>query len=894
MMLTTDAKLGHYRIIGPLSTKGSGGAYRALDTLLRRTIVIRVLPESLTESPEGRERVVREARTIAELNHPHICTLYEISHEQGIDFLVMEYLEGETLAQRLTKGPIRLPEALRIGMAVANALAKAHKLGIVHRALTPANIMLTQSGAKILNFGLGNVHPGSSVGPAGARGPILGHEAAAEAVRYMAPEQLRGEEADARTDIFSLGQVLYEMATGEPAFAGENRTILTTAILTREPPSISQLLPQIPIELATVVKKCLAKDTEERWQNASDLASELQWAAADIPAEPPATGTRHRKYRERIALALATLAFLAAMAMALTHWPGRQPDRVLSAQIFKPDNLQFNFLGDESGPPVISPDGRYLVFSAIEGGNRRRLYLRSLDSYPIQSLAGTEDATAPFWSPDSRSIAFFANGKLKRLEIEGGPPVTICDAPDARGGSWSRNGTIVFAPTFTSGLVQVPASGGTPTEVVKLDSSKYTTYRWPWFLPDGDHFLYLAANHMLPTSADTGIFLASLNGHENRFLRPSLSNAIYVSGYVLFLRGNSLMAQPFDASAGKLDGNPTVVHDGVQFDLNLWRGVYTASEDGTLMYQSGVGTAARALAWFDRAGKQLGTVGGRDAYELVQLSHDGKRMAYSTGQQLGAIWIYDLGQDDFAPGLKTRVTFKEEGYTGFAWSPDGKQLAYSASPEALVASAILTSTLSGGDHGKELLGPKSGVAQSVCDWSPDGRNLIYLSGNVAAGAQLDLWLLPLFGDKKPIPYSTVPGDKVDAQFSPDGRWIAYSSRETKRYEVFVAPFPWTGVKYQISTNGGRHPRWRGDGKELFFQVPGGTQIMSAAVNGSATRFEVGKIGTLFALDVPDSSQLGEGYAVSRDGQRFLAITTGGESSMPLTLVSNWTLELKNN
>ena len=594
-----------------------------------------------------------------------------------------------------------------------------------------------------------------------------------------------------------------------------------------------------------------------------------------------------------LAWVLAALAFLAATMLALTAWIGRKPAHALRAQIFKPDNFQFNFLGDESGPPAISPDGRYLVFSGFEGAKSRRLYLRSLDSYPVQPLAGTDDATDPFWSPDSRSIAFFANGKLRRINIAGGAPVTICDAPDARGGSWGRGGVIVFAPSFTSGLFQVSADGGTPKKLLKLNSPKYTTYRWPWFLPDGDHFLYLAANHMLPTSGDTGIFLASLNGDENRFLRPSLSNAIYVSGHLLFLRGNTLMAQPLDASAGKLNGNPTVVHDGVQFDLDLWRGIFTASEDGTLVYQPGVGAAARALAWFDRAGKQLDTLGGRDAYELVQLSHDGKRLAYSTGKRLGAIWTYDLGHDDSQPGLKTRLTFKEEGFTGFAWSPDGMRLAYSASPEAPVATAIFVNPISGHDQAELLLESKSGVAQSVCDWSPDGRYLIYISGNVAAGAQLDLWLLPLFGDKEPIPYSTIPGDKVDAQFSPDGHWIAYSSRETERYEVYVAPFPWNGAKYQISTNGGRHPRWRGDGKELFFQVPGGTQIMSAAVNGSANRFEVGKIGTLFALDVPDSSQLGEGYAVSRDGQRFLAITTGGESSMPLTLVSNWTLELKN-
>ncbi len=892
-MLTPGAKLGPYQIAAPLRVGGNGQVYRALDTSLQRTVLIKVLPDYLTARPETRERFEREARAISSLNHPNICALYDIGHDQGMDFLVLEYLEGETLAQRLQRGPLPVPEALRIAAAVADAVGKAHKLGIVHGGLRPANIMLTKSGAKLLNFGLANAPSGLSVEPANTFAEqVNGKETTADAIRYMAPEQLEGNEADARTDIFALSVVIYEMTTGKPAFAGQNPAGVRAAMLTHDPLSISGFPPGIPSGLKTVVKKCLAKDPEERWQSASDLASELRWIAEGFPEEPPAVAIKHRRNREWQAWVLVALVFLAAVALAVVDWAGRRPANLLRAQIFKPDNIQFNFLGDEGGPLVISPDGRHLVFSGIESGKVRRLYLRSLDSFPIQALAGTENATSPFWSPDSRSVAFFADGKLKRLDIAGGTPVTICNAPDGRGGSWGRSGVIVFTPTFTSGLFRVSANGGTPTEVRKLDARKYTTYRWPWFLPDGKHFLYLAANHMSPTSADTGIFLASLNGEENRFLFPSLSNAIYVSGYLLFLRGNSLMAQPFDASAGKLDGNPTILHDNVQFDLNLWRGIFTASEDDKLMYQSGVGAAARTLAWFDRAGRQLDTVGGRDAYELVQLSPNEKRLAFSTGQQSGAIWTYALGHD-FKPGLKNRLTFKDEGFTGFAWSPDGNRLAYSASPEAPVTSAIFIRTLSGGDHEKPLLEPKSGVAQSVCDWSPDGRYLIYVSGNVATGAQLDLWLLPLFGDHIPIPYSTVPGDKVDAQFSPDGRWIAYSSRETERYEVEVAPFPWTGAKYQISSNGGRHPRWRGDGKELFFQVPGGTQIMSAEVNGDGPGFEVGKVSSLFTLDVPDSSQLGEGYAVSRDGQRFLAITTGSESSMPLTLVSNWTLELGN-
>jgi len=893
MRLGVGAKLGRYEILAPLGAGKTGEIYRARDTRLERTVAIRILPQHWADTAEARQRFERETRTISALNHPYICVLYDIGHEDGVDFLVLELLEGEALARRLEKGPLAAQELLGIGIAVADALAKAHKLGILHGNLKPANIILTKSGVKLLDFGLAKTDPGgildrtSVAAPMGK--PVTDEATIVGTVQYMAPEQLQSQDADARTDIFSLGEVLYEMATGKPPFAGQSRASLIAAILATDPPPIRQLQPRASAGLERVVQKCLAKDPEERWQSASDLASELTWLAeGESRAGPPARGllAGHGQKREWLAWALAGLALIAGAVFA-ADLASRKPPQVLHGQIAAPGNVQFNFLGDDGGPITISPDGSHVVFSGIEEGKGRRLYLRSLDSVSVQPLPGTDNAIFPFWSPDGGSVAFFADGKLKRIEIAGGAPLTLCDAPDARGGSWSPDGVIVFTPTFSSGLFQVSANGGSPTELGKLDVPKYTSYRWPWFLPDGKHFLYLATNHNEPTSPDTGIFLASLDSRENRFLFPTLSNAIYVSGYVLFLRGNTLMAQSFDASSGRLRGVPSAITDEVQFDLGMWHGVFTASEDGTLMYQSGLGAAGRAIAWFDRSGRELGTIGGREPYELVQLSPDEKRVAFSIGQQRGVIWTYSLEHD-----LKTRLTFGQEAFTGFTWSPDGSQIAYSASRRSILEAGIFSRASSGSGEENHLLEPKAGVVQAVCDWSPDGRHLIFVSGDIGEGKQLALWVLPLVGDRKPFPYNTEPGDEADAQFSPDGRWVAYVSRETTHYEVYVAPFPWTGAKYQVSTNGGRHPRWRHDGKELFFQVPGGTEIMTAEVNGEGPGFEVGKVSSLFAVSIPNSSQIGFGYSVSRDGQRFVAITAGREGSMPLTLVQNWMLQMK--
>ncbi|MBZ5528968.1 MAG: serine/threonine-protein kinase [Acidobacteriia bacterium] len=895
MPISSGTKLGPYVIEGPLGAGGMGEVYRANDTRLGRTVAIKILPGEHAATAELRQRFEREARAVSSLNHPHICTLFDVGHESGTDFLVMEYLEGETLEARITRGPLARAEMLRTAIEIAGALDKAHRQGIVHRDLKPGNIMLTKGGAKLLDFGLAKPGGGAMLmsgetlltTPAGAKaltaeGSIVG------TVQYMSPEQLEGKEADARSDIFSFGAVLYEMATGKRAFAGKSHASLIAAILEHEPKPISELQPMTPPPFERVVRKCMAKDPEERWQSAGDLASELKWIAeggsqrgvAAVVAAPKAKGARAVALPAAIAIAA-----LLAGAMGTLFFAGRKPERVLRANILPPEKTSFRFIGDKAGPPVISPDGTHVVFLAALDG-KSQLYLRALDAATAVPLPETLNASFPFWSPDSRSIAFFSDGKLKRMEISGGPPLTICDAPLPRGGSWGSKGVIVFEPTINSGIFEVPDNGGTPREVIKPDNMKYTTYRWPWFLPDGKRFLYLAASHNATESADTAVYLASLDGKENRRVVQTLSGAIVVSGYLLFMRQNVLMAQKFDASKGEPQGQAVALADGVQDDAGVWRGVFTASEHGILLYQTGKVGSLKRLVWYDRAGKSLGTVGEAENFQGVDLSPDGKQAAVIVGDPQGAVWIYDLKGN-----TKNRITFDIGRYMASAWSSDGKQVAYASGSRANrqnMAPALYEKPATGAGEERLLL-EEGKVDRVVCAWSPDGRYLIYADGVAGVGTMGDLWVLPMSGDRKPFLYLQTSRDERDAQFSPDGRWVAYMSNESGQNEVYVAPFPWTGAKWQVSTQGGAIPRWRHDGKELFYVPLGDNMLTATEVSGSGAEFHLGATHPLFRIN---SNFSGWPYAVSPDGQRFLVATSGDESAEAVTLVENWTAELE--
>ena len=884
MALTQGTKLGPYEIQSPLGAGGMGEVYRARDTRLERIVAVKILPSHLSEDPEAKQRFDREARTISSLNHPNICTLHDVGHQDGVDYLVMECLEGQTLADRLRKGPLPIEQVLRYAIDICEGLEKAHRCGVIHRDLKPGNIMLTKVGAKLMDFGLAKASvanaaaasnltmttstpPGSH--PLTAQGTVVG------TFQYMSPEQVEGKPADPRSDIFALGAVLYEMTTGQRAFEGKTAASAMAAVLEREPAPITSLQPMTPPAFERLVKACLAKDPDDRWQTAHDVKLQLKQISeggSQITSSAAVVAPRKRTSKPSWIVA-AVWAVVAGLALFFLYQAKQQQLPVLRVEINPPDKMQFNLSGDHGGPAVISPDGRYIVFSAY-GSSGAQLYLRALDSTSPQALPGTVGAMFPFWSPDSRSIAFFTDDKLKRMEVSGGTPVTICGSTLGRGGSWNQDGTIVAALSYNTGLSRVPASGGTPTPVTAIDGVHYSSHRWPWFLPDGKHFLYIAVKHNAPTSPETAVFLASLDGKEDRLLFHTLSNAIYASGRLLFQRENSLVTQTFDLSNGKLSGEPQTLSENVQFDAGLWRMNLSASTDGMLLYASGTASGTEILTWYDRSGKRLGTVGEQGEFYDLDLSPDDKKIvATELNTATATIWVHDL-----VTNLKTRLTFSGGAHLTPLWSPDGKQIAFTSNQQA----AISVKTLGSSAPERTLLSSPTPIYQAISDWSHDGRYLMYEQGT---GMNTDLWVLPLSGDAKPFPYTS---RSSRGAFSPDGHWVAYVAQEGGRPEVFVAPFPWTGAKWQVSNGGGTGPRWRDDGKELFYFDLNG--VTAVAVDGAGSTFQVGSSKLLFRL--PLRGIIGREYAPTRDGQRFIAVTPSEGSSQSLTLVQNWPAELK--
>jgi len=886
MSLKTGTQLGPYEIISAAGAGGMGEVYRARDTRLDRTVAIKVLPAHLADEPELRERFEREARTIASLNHPHICTLYDIGRQDGIDFLVLEYLEGETLAQRLLKGPLPLEQVLQYSIEIADALDKAHRKGVTHRDLKPSNIMLTKAGTKLLDFGLAKLRkeaapatPLSELPTADdaitAQGAIVG------TLRYMAPEQLESKEVDARTDIFAFGAVVYEMATGKRAFEGKSQASIIGAIMSSEPLPMSSLQPMTQPALDRLVKKCLAKEPEKRWQAASDVCDELKWIAeGGSQAGGPGLIVTHRKIRKRLVWLVAAVLLVAALTLGAFAYFRRVPEETQAVRFFvSPPGSLAGFGTTTSGttaPVAVSPDGHRVAFVAMSMDGRYLLWVRSLDTLTAQALAGTEGASSPFWSPDSRLLGFFAGGKLKKIEASGGPPITLCDAPNNRGGAWSRDGVIVFNPANLVALQKVSASGGVPTAATVLGQGE-TAHMRPSFLPDGRHFLYRAYTG----SAAGPIYLASLDSSERKFLLNADSqNVLYTQGHLLFLRETTLVAQPFDARGLVLTGDAFPIAEQIQTTgINPPYGVFSTSENGVFGYQTGTGGAAN-LVWFDRTGKQASVLGEPAAYSDLELSPDGKRasVSISDGKQRD-IWIYDV-----AHGLRTRFTFDPADELQSFWSPDGSQVVFNSRRKGHLD--MFQKASSGAGSEDVLL--EDNLDKYPVSWSPDGRFILYDSIGSATG--LDLWVLPLSGDRKPVPFLTTKFNEAAGQFSPDGRWVAYNSDESGKNEVYVTPFPGPGGKWQISTGGGALPRWRHDGTEIFYLAPD-NKLMAAAVNGKGSSFEVGAVKPLF--ETRAVAGLRNRYAVSPDGQRFLINTVPEQAaSAPITVVLNWTAGLK--
>jgi eukaryotic-like serine/threonine-protein kinase len=892
MALTSGTKLGPYEIHSPLGAGGMGEVYRARDTRLERDVAVKVLPANLSSDPNLRQRLEREAKAVSKLSHPHICTLHDIGHQDGVDFIVMELVEGETLEQRLLKGPLPPEQTVRIAAQIADALAKAHKLGFVHRDLKPANVMLTKTGAKLMDFGLAKQSGRAPLTAALTEMTMEQAKLTSEGMlvgtfQYMAPEQLEGKEADPRTDIFSLGELIYEMATGKPAFNGKSRASLIAAILTAEPQPMTALQPMTPLPLERVVKKCLAKDPDDRWQSACDLKTNLEWIAE---GENPATSSavKHNQWRERAVWMLASV-FLSALAFFFAgHY--RAPSTSAPARFFvyAPEKAVF------SGAPnitvqvpqfALSPDGRAIVFVANSPGADPMLWLRSMEQVAAHPLSGTDRAQLPFWSPDSRWIGFFAEGKLKKIPVAGGPAQVLADVADPFGGSWGADDSILFAK-LSSSIFRVSSAGGIVTSVTARPPAQ-EAHRWPQFLPDGHHFLF----HLQGDVEHRGIYVSSIDGDKNRkFLLHAEASALYASpGCLLYLDGDTLLGQAFDVDRLELSGEAFTVaeHVGRSTGFNI---AVSASGTGTLSYAAAILKRGR-LTWFDRAGNSLGSVGVEGDYPDFRLSPNGKALAVSLVDP--KMWNPDVWLIDLTRGSLSRSTVGSALNAAPVWSPDGAKILFRTNRNGMTE--LYEKSAGGGGNEEPVLTNETQLAAGIespnlvsSDWSPDGRYIIASAPQQATGD--DLWLVPLGGDRKPVKFLGPLSDQMHGNFSPDGRFVAYTSNESGRFQVYVQTFPLSDRKWQVSTDGGYEPRWRADGREIYY-LSDDRKLMAVSV-GAGPSFDVPKL--LFQTRVPEGvTSRRMHYVPSRDGRRFLVNTeTGDALPNPITVVFNWQAELR--
>jgi Tol biopolymer transport system component/predicted Ser/Thr protein kinase len=895
--LAPGTKLGHFEIQQLLGRGGMGEVYRARDSRLNRTIAIKILPRHLSGQLDLRERFEREARAISALNHPHICTLYDVGREDGLDFLAMEYLDGETLEKRLARGALPIDQVLRYAAEVADALVLAHRQGVLHRDLKPSNIMLTKSGAKVLDFGLAKVQAVKSgagiTRPASTlteEGVILG------TLQYMAPEQLEGKDADARTDIFAFGTVLYEMAAGQKTFKGESRASLIAAILEHEPEPLTALKPMIPAAVERVVTKALAKDPDARWQSSRDLKDELEWIAGQRGAA--ATIGPHVTKKAGMAWLAAGIFAAAAIVYAFLYFRERPAEQqLIRFSIAPPERVVF------SDPFAISPDGTRLALIASVSGGEPSIWVHRLDSINEQALPGTEGAEQPFWSPDSESIAFFAQGELKRVEISSGSVQTLCHAPGDDGGTWNRDGIILF--THNQVLYKVAAGGGSATPVTQLNpGNEDVLHLWPQFLPDGQHFLYSAQNVAHRTD---GIYVGALDSKETKRILDTHWMAVYVpssrasQGYLLFVRNGNLMAQQFDTNRYQLLGNSVPVAEGA-FDVQH-SPEFTASVNGILAYRP-VGSVKTQLTWFDRSGKALGKLGLTMQDADAAISPDGRRVAVSRASTASEnsqitfngtptpndIWVLELKQ-----GIASRLTF--DSSAGWPiWSPDGTHVAFASNRDGVLN--IYQKPANGAGTQELLLNSSEDKAPS--DWSRDGRFLAY---SVPKPTTFwDIWVLPVTGDKAQFPFVQTQFSEGDAKFSPDGRWVVYQSNESGEWAVYVRPFDTDAVrrnaafagKWRISEGEGHWPRWAKGGNEILY-LGSNTKVMAVDVNAKSSDAEH---GPTFDASVPkllfNVSAYGlHSFTATADGQRFLINTKVGEEKSPsVTVVLNWPALLK--
>jgi Tol biopolymer transport system component len=899
MSLAPGTRIGPYEVVSMIGAGGMGKVYRGRDPRLQRDIALKILPEVFASNPDRLARFEREAHAIAALDHPHICVIYDVGETNGTPFFVMPYLDGQTLAARLEKGALPLDHALKIAAETADALDKAHRQGIVHRDLKPANIMLTKTGAKLLDFGLAKLkepagpislsrmEPLSTTTPGTALGTILG------TLQYMAPEQVEGREADARSDIWGLGAVIYEMTTGTPPFAGDTPAMVIGSILKDTPPSISTRQPLAPEVLTYLIERCLAKAPDDRWQSIGDVGRMLEWISSNQAAEVE----RHPRPRDirkgRTGWIAAAAMLLIALAFAA---PWRRPvvatGDIVRLSVNPPERTVFSAHATATVPTpqfAVSPDGRSLVFVAAAPALRPMLWLQSLDDPEARVYPGTEDASEPFWSPDSRWIGFFdGQGRLRKVAVSGGTVQKITDMPsDFRGASWSGEDSILFGTAY-GGIHQVPAAGGTPQAVTELDSSKREgSHRWPEFLPDGRHFLFTVRSG-LPDHQ--GVYVGALDSKTRHLLIRADGNARYAaSGHVLFLKEDTLLSQSFDHERLEVRGQPIPVASRIGRS-SRGDGTFSASSMGTLAY-AGASLRPGRLTWFDRSGNQVSVIGpdGEHDYADFRLSPDETRVAASLINprvSVPDIWLIDL-----ALGSQQQFTFGPAVNAAAVWSPDGGRIAFRTNRKGLTE--IYQKSAGAGGNEQPLMPDAiiraagvAGTNLTPSDWSADGQYIAF-----AGGVPADLWLLPLAGNKKPFRLVPSPSDQMHANFSPDGRFIAYTSNESGRCEVFVETVPPSDLKRLVSINGGYEPRWRADGREIYY-LSEDRQLMVVSVSASAKPLGVPR--RLFPTDVyPGVSVLRTHYVPSRDGTRFLVHTRSRDFvPVPITIVLNWPAVLK--
>ena len=890
MAIAGGLRLGSYEVVKPIGAGGMGEVWLAEDSTLGRQVALKLLPEDFDADADRHSRFEREARVLASLNHPNIATLYGLEHLDGRHVLAMEFVEGEDLSERIARGAVPADEATAIAAQIAEALEAAHDQGIVHRDLKPANIKLRPDGTvKVLDFGLAKAWEAEDGDSSVSMSPTMTKNATAAGVilgtaAYMSPEQARGKPVDRRADIWAFGVVLWEMLTGRQLYQGETISDVLASVL-KETPDLEVLPADTPPSLRRLLERCLEKEPRQRLQHigeariALNLSDDHEAGEADLG---PGGTTEVRVSRLPWVVAAALLVCVAALAVVVVRGLFEKPV-VVEASILNPTETRFSLGSQHPGPAVISPDGRRIVFGLAETEGVTRLWVRPLDQGEAQPLPGTEGAGYPFWSPDSRSIGFFAENKLKRVEVAGGPPLTLCDATLGKGGTWNEDSIILFAPSHDGPLHRVVAAGGESQPVTELSDEKSdNSHRHPHFLPDGRHFLFLARRDAAGADGvGDEVMVGSLDGDPAQPLLRAGSNAVFADGKLLFLRQRTLMAQAFNPAKRQLMGDAVPLAENIVYIEGARLGIFSASTNGVLAFQTGERGGEAFLAWFDRQGNEIERVGEPTEQWGLALSPD-ERLAFINVAPPGGgsedIWIYDLER-----GIRSRFTSRSGRDRAVKFSPDGRQIVYSSDVEGSL-NLVVASLESAGRSEPLWLDPDATLYAT--QWSPDGD--FVLAMRIADG-ESDVWLVPVDGSDPTVLFDTEFWES-GAKVSPDGRWLAYQSDVSGRSEIYVTSFPKLGRQWQVSEHGGTGCSWRSDGREIFFKN-GENEILAAQVDGSAERFSITRVDAL--TELPLAGNPGTEFLPAADGQSLLALAVAESNEIDaITLVLNWQRKLE--